>query len=451
MDKNLEDKRRFPRVKANVRLKTTKNVLSESIDLSEGGISFDSNEVISSPTISLNINFPEEKSELKVDARLIWERSLEDGKSIYGVEFIDLDETQKSILRKELIMTQIKSLLNEIKEPQVKKDISNFFLKDMLVYISEITRIASFVSKHYEYSEEMERKIIHLSNEILLKGYCLEELIENKIIMNKNKESFRFLVGAWVYKSPMIKRAFDKPKGYPGDYLMLESVYDNQPLAKSGIGVYFDKYFLSSPYAVAVRCRKDKLREFVEREIKQEASKNIKIFDIACGSCREIIEIPVTSFKGKAITFSCLDWDEDALEFSRNKVSNFPSNVKFNFIKEDIMKLIKDFSLINSFENQDLVYSIGLIDYLPDRILKLFLQFFYGILKVKGKLILTHKNKEKTFSPVGPDWFCNWKFVPRSKEEVVHLFYSSGIKDFSLSTEVDEFNDIFYFTFIKLK
>jgi hypothetical protein len=269
--------------------------------------------------------------------------------------------------------------------------------------------------------------------------------------MNKNKENFRFLIGAWAYRSPMTKRAFDKPKGYPGDYLMLENVYNHQPLTKEGIGFYFDEYFLNSPYAVAVRCRKDKLRGFIEREIKQEALKNIKIFNIACGSCREITEMPFTLFRDKTITFTCLDWDEDALEFSRDKVKGFPSNVKFNFIKEDIMNLIKDLAIVSSFEKQDLVYSIGLIDYLPDRVLKLFMQFFYGILKAKGKLILTHKNREKTFSPIGPDWFCNWKFVPRNKEEVTHLFYSSGIKNYSLSSETDEFNDIFYFTFTKLK
>lgn len=353
--------------------------------------------------------------------------------------------------QEEAIKKQISGLLNDINDPQAKKDISDFFLKDVSGYTSEIIKIDASLSKQNEYSEEIERKVIHLSNEILLKGYCLETIIGNKIIINKIKENFRFLVGPWVYKSPMIKRAFEKPKGYPGDYLMLENVYDNQPLAKSGIGVYFDKYFLSSPYAVAVRCRKDKLREFIEKEIKRVAFQDIKIFDIACGSCREIKELPITLFKEEKITFNCLDWDQDALEFSRDKVNGSPSNVKFNFIKEDIMNLIRDSSRVGSFAQQDLVYSIGLIDYLPDRILKLFMQFFYGILKVKGKLILTHKNKEKTFSPVGPDWFCNWKFVPRSKEEVVHLFHNSGIKNFSLSSEVDEFNDVFYFTFIKLK
>lgn len=450
MDKTSEEeKRAYPRIKANLKINVLENIYGESTDLSESGLGFKSTEVIYSPNIPLKISFPETNLEFKTNARLVWKRDLEEGGSLYGLELVDINETQKATLRKELIRIQISGLLNDIKNPEIKKDVSRFFLKDMLTYISEIIKLISHLPKDNEYSEEIEKKLTHLNNQILLKGYCLEELLENKVTMNKNKENFRFLVSVWAYKGPIVKRAFEKPRGYPGDYLMLESIYDNRPLAKSGIGLYFDKYFLDNPYAVAVRYRKDKLREIIKREIQQSTLETIRIFNIACGSCREIRELPFVLFRTKTVVFSCLDWDEEALEFSRQAVKDFPTNVKFNFVKEDIINLIKDTSLINSFEKQDLVYSIGLIDYLPDRIFKIFIQFIYSLLKVKGKAVLTHKNKEKNFSPLPPDWFCNWKFVSRSKEEVMRLFYNCGIENFSFSIEADEFNDIFYFTVIK--
>jgi len=289
-----------------------------------------------------------------------------------------------------------------------------------------------------------------LNNQILLKGYCLEEIIENESITGKNKDLFRFLVGTWAYKSPILKKAFEQSRGYPGDYEMLETIYDNVPLACGGIALCFDKYFLSSPYAVAVRYRKDKLREFIQNEIRNTPlGSDIKILNIACGSCRELRELPLDIFTGKNVSLSCLDADQQALEFSRQALKGVLLSAKIHFIHHEIKQLINA-GEPNLFEKQDLAYSLGLIDYLPDKALKTFVEYFYACLKEKGKLVLTHKNKEKTFPPLSPDWFCNWKFVERSKDEVVHLFYDSGIKKFSLSVESDAFNDIYYFTITKI-
>lgn len=448
MAKMEEEKRAHPRIKAKVKVDISENISGSSIDLSENGLSFNASEDISSPTFSLQIYFPDEDFKFNTEAKLVWKRDLESDTASYGVEFVNLSNIQKEALRRELIKTQISGLLNEIKDHEIKEDVLRFFLKDILDYINKMLKLISRISKEEEYSIELEKELERLNNEILLKGYCLEEIIENKIAIKRIKENFRSLIGTWAYKSVIVKRAFEKTRGYPGDYLMLETIYNNKPLSR-GIGLYFDKYFLGNPYAVAVRYRKDRLRDIIKREIEQATVKTVSIFNIACGSCREIRELPIEVFRDKITIFTCLDWDEEALEFSRQVVKDFPKNVKFNFIKKDIIRIVKDTNSLNLFEKQTVVYSIGLIDYLPDRILKIFMQFFFGLLQKDGKLIITHKNKEKTFSPLPPDWFCDWKFVQRSKDEVLSLFYNCGIKDFSLLTEVDDFNDIFYFTIIK--
>jgi hypothetical protein len=267
--------------------------------------------------------------------------------------------------------------------------------------------------------------------------------------MQKAKDSFRHLLGTWAYKSAIMKRGFDKPRGYPGDYKMLEIVYDNKPISKS-IGRYFDNYFLKNPYAVAVRIRKDRLREMLRDFFNETKLNKVNVLNIACGSCREIKEL-IPSLKTKNhITFNCLDWDDEALQFSKNVLLPIaPNNVKFNFIKEDVMNIVRGGHIVQSLEKQDIVYSIGLIDYLPDRILSKLICALYQLMQKDGKLILTHKNKEKTFPPVPPDWFCDWKFVSRNKEEVIALFHKCGMSNFSLSTEADDFEYIYYFTVTK--
>ncbi|MCM8774530.1 MAG: class I SAM-dependent methyltransferase family protein, partial [Candidatus Omnitrophica bacterium] len=408
-----------------------------------------STEAISSPTVSLQICFPHNDFKFKTEAKLIWMRDLESGASLYGVEFVGLGEKERAELRKELIKIQTESLLREIEDRGMRKMVSDFFLSYLSHYINEIIKVTQHLFKGKEYSEEIERRLNQLHTQILLKGHCLEKLFSESKVMQKIKDNFRHLISTWIYKSTIVKYAFEKPRGYAGDYKMLEIIYDNKPISKN-MGVYFDNNFLKSPYAVAVRIRKDHLREILQRFFNETKLNKLNILNIACGSCREIREL-LPSLKTKSsIIFNCLDWDEEALKFSQGMLLPIkPKNVEFKFIKEDIMNIIKNESTALSLGKQDLIYSIGLIDYLPDRVLKKLIYVLYQLLQKNGRLILTHKNREKTFPPIPPDWFCDWKFVPRNKEEVIELFYACGISEFSLSIDSDDFEYIHYFTVIK--
>ena len=451
MSKSIEDKRKHPRVKTNLDVNISRGILGNSVDLSEGGLSFTSEEIVSSPTISLQVRFPGKKKELKTKVKLAWKRSLDEGKSAYGVEFIGLKEKEKAVLREELIKAQLSELLKGIELPESRKLISDFFLNDVLNYVSEMIKLTQRLSKEKRYSDELGRKLTLLNNQILLKGYQLENRLSDKKNMEKVKDNFRQMVGVWAYKSVIVKRAFEKPRGYPGDYRMLEIVYDNKPISPSNdVGLYFDNNFLQSPYAAAVRIRKDRLRDLLQRFIHEAQLSKINILDIACGSCREILELFPGITTSKKIVFNCLDWDEEALQFSNDTLSyKRPKNVELKFIKEDVMNIVRNKASVQTYGKQDLIYSIGLIDYLPDRILKKLISALFALLQKGGWLVLTHKNKEKTFPPLPPDWFCNWKFVPRSRDEVIKLFSDCGFSDCLLPVVSDDFEYIYYFTLIK--
>lgn len=347
------------------------------------------------------------------------------------------------------IRAKLNILLEENNEDRIKELISRFFLQDVSFYINEVTALNNSLLGQEGHPKELEKRFVFLTDEILLKGYELEKALSDKKIMEKVKDSFRQLVGAWVYTGAIVKRAFEKPRGYPGDYEMLEIVYNNKPVSE-GIGWYCDKYFLQNPYAVAVRIRKDRLRELVEDYINVAGLNSINILNIACGSCREIRELITGVSSPKPVTFTCLDWDKEALSFSEAELlKQAAKDIKFNFVKEDVMRIVKDNTCLQSYGEPNLIYSIGLIDYLPDRILKRLIRSLYSLLQDGGSMILTHKNRERTFPPLAPDWFCDWKFVPRNKEEITHLFYDCGIPRTRLTCESDDFEYIYYFTIIK--
>ncbi|MCM8773897.1 MAG: PilZ domain-containing protein [Candidatus Omnitrophica bacterium] len=421
-----------------------------SVDISEGGLSFYSQEIITTQPLSLQISFPHKKIGLKTKVRLVWEKAFENKPSLYGMEFVSLTKKQQLLLRKELIKNKIHPLVTNIDDNKIKRYLCRFFLKDILEYINEMENILISLRGRRNYSLEMEKEIERLTNRLLLKGYCLELLISEKEGIQKIKDNFRQLVGTWIYKSNIVKWAFDKPYGYPADYKIIELIYENKPISQ-GIGLYFDNIFLKSPYAVAIRLRKEHLKKLILTFIEECNLSKINILNFGCGSSREIREI-LTLLKSQSnIIFTCID-STDALSFSQQALSsNTYKNISFKFINQSVLDIIKPTYPLDRLGKFNLIYSPALSDYLPNRILKKFIYTLYQLLETNGKLLITHKNREKNFPPLFPDWLCNWEFVLRNKEEIINLIYNCGISNFSLSSESDNFTYIYYFTITKNK
>src|SRR5690606_11898602 len=92
---------------------------------------------------------------------------------------------------------------------------------------------------------------------------------------------FRRAIQPWYDQSWFMERARTKPRGYPGDYLLLTGIYDNVPKG-TGLGGYLDLYFLNSELARAVRSRMQTARQFLLGEIERQ-ERPLDILNVACG------------------------------------------------------------------------------------------------------------------------------------------------------------------------
>ncbi|MCM8787018.1 MAG: DUF1796 family putative cysteine peptidase [Candidatus Omnitrophica bacterium] len=442
MDKTITERRVFPRIVATLPIRITPEFLGQTIDLSETGLRF----VLEKPLLLSKAYARIELSPedfIETEFKVIWNKHLvKENKFTYGACFIRLKEKDLEILREVIIQTQLKDILRKIDDLAMKSKISNFWHHDLKKYITEVAKLSRKINNEEISKDEAEKIFFLLTDEMMQKAEELEESISQRIIMKKAKQSFREIMGSWIYEGRVVKRAFEKPRGYPGDYKTLEEIYNNCPLSK-GIGYCSDKYFLENEYAVAVRNRKDKMKEILVNFIQHSDSSIIKILNLACGSCREIRELFVENkfITDKKIVFTLIDQDEEALEFAKNLFNNLPSNIKFNFLKDDILNLIKTENILSGRYN--LIYSIGLADYLPDRALKRLIQLSIKLLDSKGKFIITHKDIERCH-PVAPDWFCDWNFYSRNEKYLVDLVKSIGVKNFDIETIREESRRILF-------
>lgn len=428
------------------------------VNLSEGGACLALEDCLPLHAILyLLINLSPLPYQIKCSLQILWNKSnLNEKKVFHGGSFIELDEFNRLILRKVLYSQKyfaaqqtepILSLIDTHIVSKMKNTVSNFFINEVTRHVESLIDLEIKLNAIKEEQKNIQNQLQNLSEGIAQKGNETENIINHMLINKEIKKRFRSLISNWAYQSPLIKRAFEKPRGYAGDYKMLEFIYDNKPASDhNNIGYYYDNWFLSNVYALAVRNRKDFMKKYLGDLIKQTESSQYKVLNLACGSCREIRELLSEENipSDKKIKFTCVDIDEESLQLSKEALKSLPENIEITFLKENILNMLnKPDRFLEQFGKYDLIYSIGLADYFPDRLLKQLIKFCFNLITPKGKFMLAHKDIDK-YTPIPHDWFCDWTFYPRNEEKLLHLVNESQIENYSVRIEREVSGIIFF-------
>jgi SAM-dependent methyltransferase len=298
--------------------------------------------------------------------------------------------------------------------------------------------------------EDSEELLKATTKAIIDMSYVCEEFERqmgyDKDILKTFQVKFREKTNYIFSKSYFMNRARTWPQGYPGDYKTLEGVYRNIPMS-TGIGFYLDRYFHSTTLAMAVRERRTTLSELLKGELTNR--QNPKILDIACGSCREILEL-ASDIRKSGARITCIDFDSDALDFSVKRLSyqDSPSE-QIEFRKYNAMRMISHERNLKEFGMQDVIYSTGLFDYLEDNVLIRLIKSIYELLNYNGKLIISFKDcrQYKTFDY---HWLVDWNaFYQRTEEDIWALFEKVEIPYGNIKIQREKSGVIIFFVITK--
>ena len=267
----------------------------------------------------------------------------------------------------------------------------------------------------------------------------------NKELLGQKQLEFRNRTNLLLSKSYFVNHARTWPKGYQGDYKMLEAVYRNTPLS-SGIGYFVDQDFLDSTLGVAVRHRLKKIKEILLEELKER--KNPKILNIACGSCREIFEL-AADIETAGAYITGIDFDSDALDFAFKRFSYTNLESQLNFRKYNALRMVSHEKNLKEFGYQDIIYSLGFFDYLTDDVLIRMFSAFYRLLVPGGMFIAAFKDSDR-YSCQAYHWFVDWHgFYQRTENQSKCLLMEAGIPANSISSVRDESGVIIFYLVTK--
>jgi len=315
--------------------------------------------------------------------------------------------------------------------------VENFFTVDIAKFIHTLEGLARDIRPDAIPARDEHWKIL---NESLCQSVdacrSLElEIGDNDSLLKEVQDRFRAAIHDWVTLSWIANRSISKPSGFPGDYLMLHAIYEGIPIAK-GLGGYMDLCLLDLTLGKAVKARMEATRQFLLDEVANRHG-DTRILNIASGPCREYIDWKQRPVDGQ-LHLTCLDNNPDSLDFVRRTVQPTASGISsMQLERYNVLRTRSSSATIKKFGTFDIIYSIGLCDYLPDDYLVGMFQSWQQALKENGVLFIAFKDTER-YDKTPYQWHLDWHFLQRTQEEIVALFNKAGfdIQDLEITRDV---------------
>lgn len=225
----------------------------------------------------------------------------------------------------------------------------------------------------------------------------------------------------WLRRSDNARRWIDKPRGYAGDYLTIAQIYDGVASGDGPVGALIDRCFLGLPAARAVVNR----RALVAREIRATqrrcADRTARVASFACGPARELFDVFEAALDPLEATL--VDFDDQALTYCATERDLLDVGTSVQLMPANLIHAALGRRTL-ALAPQDLIYSIGLIDYFEDPLVVKLLDLIHDKLAPGGRVVLGN------FHPRNPtkamlDHVLDWSLIHRTEDDMNRLFRAS--------------------------
>lgn len=209
---------------------------------------------------------------------------------------------------------------------------------------------------------------------------------------------------------PYARRAFEKPRGYAGDAVMLDYIYRPTQSSLDGLASVIHKATTTLPNAKSILWRQDYLAHLInETMISQETA---EVLSVASGHMRELDRLRDIT-RDTNVSFTALDQDAASI-----------SEAQTTYREYAILGETKSFaSLIRErvvAKRYDLIYSAGLFDYLQDSTAVALIKAMFARLEPGGVLSIANFTRDSHGRGFMAG-FMDWCLIYRNEEDLRSL------------------------------
>lgn len=220
---------------------------------------------------------------------------------------------------------------------------------------------------------------------------------------------------------PIWRRGYEKPLGYPGDFGFMTYVYEWR---REGDGPYAKLlHRLGLDVGECIANRMVMSRQMIAAEFaRASAGRMLKIANVGCGPAWEVASLLENWPGDRAGEFSLIDQDERALAraYERAYPLTLPlqGRAALRCLQVSFLDLMKAGALFRSLPPQDLVYSVGVVDYLSPKRARQFVTDLFAQLAPGGLLAIANVKDcdEAIMWPL--EFIGDWSLIYRSEAEM---------------------------------
>ena len=215
-----------------------------------------------------------------------------------------------------------------------------------------------------------------------------------------------------LMEDPYLSRCYEKPRGYAGDAVLIDLIYDRKPPDNSSPRAtsLFD-FTIGFPASEAVRLRRD----YAETLVSAAWQGGKQICVLACGHFREADTLIGNDMSNVVAV------DQDGLSLDVVRRNHGPS---INCHEANVFNYLR--GAASRGETFDLIYTLGLTDYLDDRAMRLLHKLMNACLAPGGTILLAN------FLPfhIGTGWMdgvMDWHLIYRDEAELASYAREIGL------------------------
>ncbi len=294
--------------------------------------------------------------------------------------------------------------------------------------LGDFVKNMSFLSESLaENGGESDENLAHLSE--LINSLCEACADFRNIASGDDVAAARAMVqealSPWTSQSWFMNQAINRPRGYPGDYQILEGFYDNRVKSDNPMGALFDRWILSTPLVRSVRGRKERCKAVLEELATEEFNESLRLMKVSSGPCRELQESKILREHGE-LFFYGIDRDDGAVSYAGDALLQAGYDHDSLMFEKKIACRVRSKNYISQ-DRFDLVYCTGLYDFLPDKQLVSLFSGVSNLLAEDGMHLIVLKDSSK-YDITSCEWVVSWTFFERTEKKCRDLIDQAGLK-----------------------
>jgi SAM-dependent methyltransferase len=262
---------------------------------------------------------------------------------------------------------------------------------------SSVTLTGAFDSSPHEAGRAMRRTLLELGERMRALDPAKRRI---------SGRAFRARIGPFCLESSFLRRAQEKPLGYPGDFMLMKQIYADAP-SGAALARAVDAEVLHLPAPMAVRSRTLYMEHQLLRVCRSKS--RARVASVGCGPAWELRALGERAPEElQKLDVVLLDQDTRALEESTQALEPHRNRgLSIRTLSASLTSLDDE-----SLGASDMIYSTGLFDYFDDGEFRACLRRLYRNLEPGGRLIIgnfSHANPDRWLMEDVADWHLHYR------------------------------------------